>query len=286
MSLAAAKVTQPVLLRQMGFKARARWASFSRRTRTSSRIIPGGKMKGVTFSDCLEKELGFCKWAVTLSDNDARRSHLSEFISFLEAQKPKRMWEETLAFGKHKGLLYDDVFSNDGLYSLWLVRYSGNPASWLQNQCLTFTDWTQERDPQFAILEPDMCLFGKHKGQTYNDIFKVDTGYCEWILQTNQKDPTATLIEHFADWLRYREPNFVDGFSMGKAAKPVKAVPRQQVQIVKHGKNKGKTFQDIFRTDRQYCAWVLKSVTQSSPLRAFADWIKQKHPEFAAQSAK
>jgi len=273
-----------VLLRQMAFKAQARWASFSKSNRRGSGIVPFGKLKGVTYSECLEKEVGFCKWAVTLNDNDRRKSILSDFVYFLEAHKPKKMWEETLPFGRHKGLLYDDVFSNDGLYSLWLVRYSNSPASWLQNQCLTFADWTQERDPQFAMLEPDMCLFGKHKGEKYNDIFRVDSGYCEWILQINHKDPSSTLIGHFADWLTYREPNFVRRFSMGLAAKPV----RPMSQTLKQGKHTGKTFEDIFRSDKPYCKWLIKSWkpgAKSGPLGAFADWIKQKHPEFAARAA-
>ena len=49
----------------------------------------------------------------------------------------------------------------------------------------------------------DWVTFGKHQGERYHDVLRMDPGYCNWIVQTaqDQFDTSSLELKRFAKYL-------------------------------------------------------------------------------------
>ena len=52
------------------------------------------------------------------------------------------------------------------------------------------------------------------------------------------------------------------------------------------GKYQGKSYEDIFAHDPSFCEWTLDFSHPGSQMRHFADWIRERHPDFVAARAQ
>ena len=89
----------------------------------------------------------------------------------------------------------------------------------------------------------DIITFGKHKGETYQELLHSDPQYCRWLMNTEIKpgSPSADLIE----WL-YAQDIPIPSFS-----------EKTKMNV---GKLKGKKIKDILNHYPNYCDWVRDNI--------------------------
>ncbi|EGZ27438.1 hypothetical protein PHYSODRAFT_470421 [Phytophthora sojae] len=79
--------------------------------------------------------------------------------------------------------------------------------------------------------------FGKYKGQSIEDVFKNDPGYCRWI----HNQPSLNISEEMKIFLHSRFLNNDNSYMMT------------------WGKYRGKSLQQISKLDPGYLDWLRKS---------------------------
>ncbi|EGZ20529.1 hypothetical protein PHYSODRAFT_442103, partial [Phytophthora sojae] len=79
--------------------------------------------------------------------------------------------------------------------------------------------------------------FGKYKGQSIEDVFKNDPGYCRWI----HNQPSLNISEEMKIFLHSRFLNNDNSYMMT------------------WGKHRGKSLQQISELDPGYLDWLRKS---------------------------
>ncbi|EGZ13470.1 hypothetical protein PHYSODRAFT_513963 [Phytophthora sojae] len=79
--------------------------------------------------------------------------------------------------------------------------------------------------------------FGKYKGQSIEDVFKNDPGYCRWI----HNQPSLNISEEMKIFLHSRFLNNDNSYMMT------------------WGKCRGKSLQQISKLDPDYLDWLRKS---------------------------
>jgi len=95
---------------------------------------------------------------------------------------------------------------------------------------------------------------GKHAGESFRKVFETDIDYCYWVKSAN---PTGNLAK-FDDWL--------DGM-----------LPEEESPILRVGKHKGETFEEIYENDESYCDWVLKQNVDHGLLFEFSEWLRSQN---------
>jgi len=280
MFVAAGKITQRAFLERAGVRAPAwrlpLWRSFGR----GAQVLDFGKHKGLTFAQCLEQDIAYCQWFVANGVTHGKLGMI-QFLSFLEARRPKTVWQETMTYGKHKGMSYEDMFMNDLPYCEWvrqrdplfaaktdrmiLAAKIAQRVSGRQAGTTAATRW-QPISRSFASSS-EVVDFGKHRGLTFEEILQKERDYCEWAVSIEAKDQTTASMAKLITFLK------------AAGVEPKKSTP----ETVSGGKHSGKSYEEVFTDDPAYCEWVLKNSKDNMPSGSFADWIRARHPQFAAK---
>lgn len=98
-----------------------------------------------------------------------------------------------LPFGKHKGKTLLDIYVEDPQYVFWLAesdRYFRIDFASLTGIDPKDTSAQQQFEAEINRVFPkttinDVISFGKHKGQTYKEVYAQDPNYIQWFLKNN-----------------------------------------------------------------------------------------------------
>ena len=58
---------------------------------------------------------------------------------------------------------------------------------------------------------------------------------------------------------------------------------------MRFGKYRGKSYEEVFMLDKSYCGHIVRTSNQPESglgIRQFADWIRERHPDFVAARAQ
>merc|ERR1712136_698525 len=114
-------------------------------------------------------DIAYCQWFVANGVTHGKLGMI-QFLSFLEARRPKTVWQETMTYGKHKGMSYEDMFMND----------------------LPYCEWVRQRDPLFAAkTDRTMRLFTGHLVSKNGSRMMIPI-FLEWTL--NISEPAVSRI--------------------------------------------------------------------------------------------
>jgi len=95
---------------------------------------------------------------------------------------------------------------------------------------------------------------GKHSGESFRKVFETDVGYCRWVMREKR---TGNLAE-FSDWL---------------SGMPVES-EEEETPILRVGKHRGETFEEVYENDEDYCDWILSEDIERGSLFEFREWLK------------
>ncbi|MBR5030416.1 MAG: hypothetical protein IKX63_04865 [Muribaculaceae bacterium] len=120
----------------------------------------------------------------------------------------------------------------------------------------------------FPVHDPDFVVpFGKYKGKTLEEIYKIDPQYVFWL------DETDRYFHINFKALAGIDPNAPD--IEKQAQKEIDRVfPKTKLDdIIPFGKYKGKTFRELGEIDLKYLVWFTKNTTLDFDKDSFKDFI-------------
>ena len=106
------------------------------------------------------------------------------------------------------------------------------------------------------------------------------------IAQAHKKPAVAVSLAELERQLPEEVEDILAALDASVIPDSVPAAPRsapdaQRPGVVKAGKHRGKTFQEVYDTDRGYCAWAAGAAEPDGPLDDFAKWLRALNPVFA-----
>lgn len=169
-----------------------------------------------------------------------------------------------IAFGKHRGKTYEEVYTSEKGYCVWAVstvEASGDADGPLAD----FAAYVKSQDPSILDDMDHTMAIGKYKGYHYEEILSEDPEYFQFVQRVVEEDPDEASLPFLkcAGWLREHAPD-LDTLVASKEASST---------TVSFGKHRGKDFEEVFRKDLPYCMWVAK--TKDLQKTAFAAYIHQ-----------
>jgi len=190
---------------------------------------------------------------------------LKSFVSWLERQYLPRVGDgqRIMGFGKHNGLSFEEVRSQDPEYCEWLLKSSQNKSG-LNMQMAEFASWLQEEGLPGAgggrPISGSLVGFGKYRDLTYEEARSVDPTYCSWVVQhLSGSADTHRQMSEFAQWL----------------------------QVIDFGPHRGLTFEEVLSQHPDYCAKVAHRGQQGEALErlsVFFRWLQAQRPASAGDA--
>lgn len=113
---------------------------------------------------------------------------------------------DIVTFGRYKGKTFLEVYNENPEYISWLR----DSSPYFKIDYLSLTGNTSEDENLTEILIGEFCKrpritiddiipFGKYKGQTFKDVYKIDSKYINWMI--NNVDTIDYDISSFADMM-------------------------------------------------------------------------------------
>jgi len=203
-------------------------------------VLDVGKHKGLTFAECSAEQPEYC--ARLLQTGDKMGYKYRDFLHYLR--------ENATAGHAH-------------------VVASVGPSG--------FGDATTAATGSGELV----MNYGKYKSLTFEEVSILDPQYCQWILKKQQED-SSKPPSAFVRWLLERglgpaveqapaAPHSAPRGERPGAWGPRKANTSHQSEAprpplgsgdwqITFGKHKGRTFHEVFSTDRKYCEWMMNAV--------------------------
>merc|ERR1719263_2075523 len=109
--------------------------------------------------------------------------------------------------------------------------------------------------------------FGKHRGLTFEQCQQQHPDYCEWLLSQPANFKTAAFRD------------FLEGSAHQHSVPKAAPVARRETSshVFSFGKYSGKSYDEVCRTDAQYCQWLAKSAGEpnaSAGAKQFAAFVR------------
>lgn len=119
----------------------------------------------------------------------------------------------------------------------------------------------------FPMHQPDEIVpFGKYKGKTIQEIYKIDPAYIFWLIES---DPYYTVN---IPKIIGKEPNSTEEFIEICKAEYNKAYPTIiATSVITFGKYKGKTFKEVAAEDKNYISWFLRNTEDKIDIESFRE---------------
>ena len=192
---------------------------------------------------------------------------------------------ETFPFGKQKGKTFAEVFEADKGYVSWVFGQTNpsGPLAAFKSYCESrgFEEQPQQQQQsqqrkrdapssQGASVGEGVMAVGKHKGKSFAEVAESDSGYCDWV--RNSQGLTGNLLEF---------QTFLSGGQGAVASIPSPAKRFNNnnnsnnnnnnygnnnknnsgggggSDVVPSGKHQGKSFDELLKTERSYLEWVV-----------------------------
>mmetsp|Transcript_5130 Transcript_5130/g.11383 ORF Transcript_5130/g.11383 Transcript_5130/m.11383 type:complete len:309 (-) Transcript_5130:196-1122(-) len=194
--------------------------------------------------------------------------------------------------GKHKGRTYDDLMQNEPMYCKWLLSFGGGGP--LAEFAAHLKSNQGSQASQAAGLGSEVLRFGKHRGKSFEAIMVDDPPYLAFVRRAVQEEGTGNQqMLRFAEFLDAQQAN--PPSTEARSEKPASPTNtqvsatspalRQASWTLKVGKHKGRTFQEVYEEEKNYCEWVLKQ-DSSGPLGNFVEYVRARDATPAASSVQ
>jgi hypothetical protein len=201
----------------------------------------------------------------------------------------------TIEFGKYKGFTFQEVLQVDKGYGAWVLKACAQPDS--SPNLKEFGEFLQEHAAELQTaasadkqndFAPEACsnegakqiMFGKYRGQTFEDVLQGDRGFCAWVLRTSYRDDSGQPLREFGAFLQKRAPELMS-FSDQIGSR----TSSDASGVISFGKYKGQTYEQIWQSDPDFCQWVQRAAGNPNPgqgLLAFAEFLSSKEEVRAA----
>lgn len=123
---------------------------------------------------------------------------------------------------------------------------------------LTLFAWRHAWPSFSMVTAPPMIDFGKHKGETIEDVLDSDPDYAGWLLDTFMYGEPSPSMQPAGQWLLENNPDLLGSRPVG------------------FGKYKEKTRESVVADDPEYAEWVIKASqegSKNSNFRHFAELL-------------
>jgi len=171
-----------------------------------------GKHAGETFEDVLRTDPFYCHFIIDVPGHESVAC-LNDFADWLADQEipeaPEANGATLVGFGKYNDKTYEEVLHDDPDYCIYLQQQAeGSKASGSWSTFKSFMWWLARlpEDDQPQCSAEGRVLFGKYRGETFENVLEQDPAYCGFILQSAEASPTHHLTNFmtFAEWLKAR----------------------------------------------------------------------------------
>lgn len=106
-----------------------------------------------------------------------------------------------MGFGKHRNLTYQQVKGDYPGYCSWVMDKCTQTTS---PEMISFLHYLGVQNISAATSRSDPSTyrlgFGKHAGETYEDVLRNDPGYCQWAIQKFKQGGVSGGLARFARW--------------------------------------------------------------------------------------
>ena len=119
--------------------------------------------------------------------------------------------------------------------------------------------------PSTVEVAPEVG-FGKHRGETINDVVDQDSDYCLWVVETYKENPEKCRreLKEMAQWLLQNEPDLFNNSE----------------RKLGFGKHSDQTWDWVIENDKGYTHWCISKTRESEKsggrLKAFAQYAMEK----------
>ena len=179
---------------------------------------------------------------------------------------------DTLGFGQYTSETYLDVVNKNISYCRWLVFRS---ASWIPGPSRQFCQYLlkHHRDKlTFLETKSKKVTFGKYRGKSFNVIMKDDPSYCDYLMtdaeifrSEGKSDNPARSFQEFI-FNRRIDKLSESPLTFSDFTEPLDDGEKQ----FKSGKQKGRTYQDVFQTEPGFSRIMLEKY----PTNAYSQWLR------------
>mmetsp|Transcript_67201 Transcript_67201/g.160999 ORF Transcript_67201/g.160999 Transcript_67201/m.160999 type:complete len:447 (-) Transcript_67201:119-1459(-) len=249
----------------VGAQQLVRARTVSTRTFDVSATVPAGKFKGLSYEDVMRDHTYYCKWLVGQGHMDG--GPLKDFADYLRHSQG----------GPLPSGSPGQSFSSP---------YGGRTPSYHPGGA--------SKGLSEGLMGSEVLRFGKHKGKTFQEVAAEDSSYCSFVLRSKEESGNQNLLR-FAQYLEAHQgqpQSQLPGGSGGgrstafqpsassSAFQVSSAVPSGS-EVLKFGKHRGKTFEEIYEEDQQYADWAVRNANQGSNgnLTVFASFVKARRQE-------
>jgi hypothetical protein len=226
-----------------------------------SQLMTMGKHRGVSFKEVLARDPQYCDWVLNnnsesenfrplveflrthnFGSEDARRTDFEpaeqqQRTHFQGSRSPPAGGHETLNFGKHRGLTFEEVVRQQPDYCQWILREADSRVArgeLLKDHFSALVNYIQAsglgcpsprrsyssgsyggRDPARSQAVPDgtdlisgtwQVEFGqKYKGTTFEQVVVQDKNYCDYIVNQvlHSSSPKGGNMMAFAIYVQF-----------------------------------------------------------------------------------
>jgi hypothetical protein len=138
-----------------------------------------------------------------------------------------------------------------------------------------------KRVKKYNISGTEIISFGHYEGKSFEEVRCGDKSYCAYVLRQNH--PQSPAFKRFRNYLKdcmSDEEVFVDYDDTGFIVDD-KVDPNEDFQLNDpHGnevfqrtKHRGKTFEEVRRSDLSFCKWAVKLVHSGGQLERFREYL-------------
>ena len=113
----------------------------------------------------------------------------------------------------------------------------------------------------------DIIQFGKYKNKSFEEVYNLDSNYCNWICSIN--DNKNKNMINFKKYIKNKNNNnktphnFPDNYI--------------SLDVIRFGKYKNKSFEEVYNLDSKYCDWVLSTENNKNiNMIRFKEFLLQK----------
>ena len=168
-----------------------------------------GKYRGWMVSDLVKQDPGYCQWMLKqfAIDPDDVKPDFAEVAQWILENAPEVAdGEPVVNFGKYRGQgkRLSEIVKEDPDYCRWILETAkaNRQEGQVGGPLAEAADWIQKNCPDFLANAPveDTVMFGKHKGETFQQVLEEDEEYLCWLLGLPQDEtsPNARRLIEFA----------------------------------------------------------------------------------------
>lgn len=241
-------------------------------------VIKSGKMQGKTFEQCAAEHPHFCKWVLANYEEKNLERNYREFYEWLQQRQgnenPYPESGSDQRFAQRQG---ENPYPEGGSDQ----RFASQPDPANEPPV---SAWPAAEGVASGEGGDEIVCFGKYRGSTFQRVLSEDPRYCRWLLTQSESlvGKDGQNVQNFQDFAAFLRsaPLPAESRKSWQAPQPKvgEAMPPNStissgLWLVNFGKHSGKTFQEVFTSDRQYCEWMVDRMLNHQHAKVTVDQL-------------